>query len=256
MRTAVFLAIATLALSACATAADSPSELSASASHIAAAVSDSNRPSVDRERDALRKPAEMLAFAQVSPGQRVADLLPGGGYFTRLFSAAVGPEGRVVAIVPPQQAAGSDQSSAAYAIAADPHYANVEVVVSGFTDFAVNEPLDVVWTAQNYHDLHLTRLNLDVSAVNAAIFNALRPGGLYVIVDHSALAGAEVGATADTLHRIDQAVVRREVEAAGFVYEGEDNALRSADDARTINVFDPAIRGRTDQFVLRFRKPG
>lgn len=252
MRVAMFSALAALALSACAT----PPEPAAPNAHIAAAIASPNRPAADTERDAARKPGEMLIFAQVQPGQRVADLLPGRGYFTRLFAAAVGPEGRVYAVVPPQQAAGSDQASAAYAIAADPNYANVEVMVSGFTNFAVAEPLDMVWTAQNYHDLHLTRLNLDVAAVNVAIFNALRPGGLYVIVDHSALAGAPVGETADTLHRIDQDVVRREVEQAGFVFEGEENSLRNAADARTVNVFDPAIRGQTDQFVMRFRKPG
>ncbi len=248
-------AAAALALAACATTETAAPPTAASA-HIAAAVADPNRPAADRERDANRHPAEMLAFAEITPGERVVDLLPGGGYFTRLFSTAVGPTGRVYGVIPPQQAANPAQPPAINAIAADPNYANVQAAVSTFTSFEVGEPLDMVWTAQNYHDLHLTRLNVDVGAVNVAIFNALKPGGLYVIVDHSGLAGAPVGETADTLHRIDQAVVRREVEAAGFVYEGEDNSLRNTADARTINVFDPAIRGHTDQFVMRFRKPG
>lgn len=243
---------AALALAACASTETPPP---GAPSHITAAVADPNRPAEDVARDANRRPAEMLAFAQVAPGQRVADLLPGGGYFTRMFSSAVGSEGRVYGIIPPQQAANTAQPPAINAIAADPNYANVEAVVSSFTSFEVGEPLDLVWTAQNYHDLHLTRLNVDVGAVNVAIYNALKPGGLYVIVDHSALAGAPVGETADTLHRIDQAIVRREVEQAGFVFEGEDNSLRNTEDARTLNVFDPAIRGHTDQFVMRFRKP-
>lgn len=246
-------ATAALALAACASTAPVPP--SPQSGHIVAAVANPNRPDADRARDVNRHPADMLAFAEVESHQRVADLLPGGGYFTRLFSSAVGPTGRVYGVISPQQAANTAQPPAINAIAADPNFANVSAVVSTFTSLEVGEPLDLVWTAQNYHDLHLARLNVDVGAVNVAIFNALKPGGLYVIVDHSALAGAPVGETADTLHRIDQAAVRREVEAAGFVFEGEDNSLRNTADARTVNVFDPAIRGHTDQFVMRFRKP-
>ncbi len=219
-----------------------------------AAVADTNRPQADRDRDAQRHPAEMLAFAQVTPGQQVADLIPGGGYFTRLFSSVVGPRGHVYGVISPQQAANTQNPPPINALAADPTYTNVSALVSPFTDLPAPQPLDLVWTAQNYHDLHLARFNLDVAAVNRAIFNALKPGGLYVIVDHSAVAGAGLS-VADTLHRIDQAIVRREVEAAGFVYEGELDVLRNPADARTVNVFEPSIRGNTDQFVMRFRKP-
>jgi len=196
----------------------------------------------------------MLAFAQVRPGQRVAEFIPGGGYFTRVLSVAVGPSGKVYAVIPPPRP-NQTEPPAVSAIAADAHYANVAVVTSGFQNFTSPEPLDMVFTAQNYHDLHLTQLNLDVSAVNVAVFNALKPGGLYVIIDHAAVDGAEVG-VANTLHRIDPAIVRREVESAGFVFDGDDESLRNPADTRTQNVFDPAIRGQTDQFVLRFRKPG
>lgn len=221
---------------------------------ITAAVADTNRPQADRDRDAQRHPAEMLAFAQVQPGQQIADLIPGGGYFTRLFSSVAGPQGHVYGVISPQQAANTQNPPPINALAADPSYANVSALVSPFTDLPAPQPLDLVWTAQNYHDLHLARFNLDVAAVNRAIFNALKPGGLYVIVDHSAVAGADLS-VADTLHRIDQAIVRREVEAAGFVYEGELDVLRNPADARTVNVFEPSIRGNTDQFVMRFRKP-
>ena len=97
----------------------------------------------------------------------------------------------------------------------------------------------------------------DRTAMNASAFAALKPGGIYVIVDHSAVDGAAVQTEDNeaTLHRIDQAAVRREVEAAGFVFDGESNVLRNAADARTVSVFDPSIRGSTDQFMMRFRKP-
>ncbi len=242
------------ALCACATAPAPQAPADARPRLVAAAIDDPARPQGDRDRDGARRPAEMLALAEVREGARIADLIPGGGYFTRLFSAAVGPRGHVYAVVPPPAQADAPAPAVA-AIAADPHYANVSVVVSSFTDFAPPEPLDLVWTAQNYHDLHLARFGLDVAAVNRAIFAALKPGGLYVVVDHAAEPGSGLR-DVDTLHRIDEAAVRAEVEAAGFVFEGSSEALRNPADTRRANVFEPAIRGRTDQFVLRFRKPG
>lgn len=241
------LVFAASALCACASppprpAADSP--------HIVAAVAASARPEADRARDADRKPAEMLAFAGIAPGQRVGDLIPGGGYFTRLFAAAVGASGRVYALIPPPSPQRPDD--AIKALVAE--YPNAEIVQQSFTALRLPEPCDVIFTAQNYHDLHLARLNLDVAAVNRQIFAALKPGGVYVVVDHSAKPGADVG-VADTLHRIDPAIVRRELEAAGFVYDGASDALRNPADTREASVFDPSIRGKTDQFAMRFRKP-
>jgi predicted methyltransferase len=230
--------------------ASAPPAVTASSPHIAAALASSKRPDADRARDADRKPAEMLAFAGVAPGQRVADFIPGGGYFTRLFAEAVGPTGEVFALLPPPNPQRPDD--AIKALVAE--YPNATVVQQSFTTLSVPEPCDVIFTAQNYHDLHLARLNLDVAAVNRQLFAALKSGGVYVVVDHSAKAGAEIG-VADTLHRIDEAVVRRELEAAGFVYDGESAVLRNPADTRELGVFDPAIRGKTDQFVLRFRKP-
>lgn len=218
----------------------------------AAAVANAARPAADSARDGDRKPLEMLALAGVHPGMKIAELLPGAGYFTRIFSMAVGPTGKVFAIISAQPSANPPPVAA---IAAEPAYGNVTVIPAPFTELPVPEPVDLVWTSQNYHDLHLARLNLDVAAVNKAVFNALKPGGLYVIVDHSAVSGAPV-TVADTLHRIDQAIVRREVEAAGFVFVSESDALRNAADDRSKLVFDPAIRGHTDQFVMVFRKPG
>ena len=219
----------------------------------AAAVADPARPEADKARDADRKPADMLAFAEVRPGSVVAELLPGGGYFTRLFSKAVGPKGRVYALLP-EAAAKAPKPPAVNAVAADPAFANVKVVFAAFDKLQLPEKADLVWTSQNYHDFHLARMNLDVAAANRAVFEALKPGGLYVIIDHAAAPGAPLE-TADKLHRIDPAIVRREVEAAGFKFDGESKVLRNTADDHAKGVFDPAIRGKTDQFVYRFRKP-
>lgn len=140
------------------------------------------------------------------------------------------------------------------AIAAAEGYGNVSVVVADFQTLTLPEKADLVWTSQNYHDLHLSRLNVDVAKVNKAVFDALKPGGLYVVVDHAAAAGSPV-TIADTLHRIDPAIVRKEVEAAGFTFIGEGTTLHDPADDHTKGVFDPAIRGKTDQFMLKFRKP-
>jgi predicted methyltransferase len=218
-----------------------------------AAIADPGRPAADVARDANRKPAEMLAFAAVKPGEVVVELLPGGGYFTRLFAKAVGLNGRVYAVVTTAQA-DAPKPPAVNAIAADPAYGNVRVVATDFAVMALPEAADLVWTSQNYHDLHLAKLNLDVAAANRAIFQALKPGGLYVVVDHAAAAGTGLDIP-DKLHRIDPAIVRREVEAAGFKYLGESTVLRNPADDHSLAVFDPAIRGHTDQFVYKFQKP-
>ncbi len=251
MRSQLTLALgAILALFACATpTAVTPSP---SAPYVVAAVAAASRPDADRARDVDRKPAEMLAFAGVRPGQHVADFIPGGGYFTRLFSEAVGASGHVYALIPPSP---PDATAEPPIKAVAAQYKNVSVVQQSFVTLSVPEPLDLIWTSQNYHDLHLARFKLDVASVNKQIFNALKPGGVYVVLDHSARAGAEIG-VADTLHRIDQAIVRRELEAAGFVYDGESDVLRNPADTRELPVFDPSIRGHTDQFILRFRRPG
>lgn len=218
---------------------------------IAAAVANPARPEEDRARDAARRPAELLAFARVAPGQRVVDLIPGGGYFTRLFSGTVGPQGRVIAAL-------SSEAPAQYVAMIRPlaeddaAWTNIDLLQQPAPQLRPDAPVDLVFTAQNYHDLHA--FGADVGAFNRAIFAALRPGGLYVVIDHSAADGTGV-TQASTLHRIEQQTVRAEIEAAGFVFDAESALLRNAEDPRTAVVFDPAIRGRTDQFVMRFRKP-
>lgn len=225
---------------------------------IAAAIADPNRPATDTERDANRKPAETLEFAGLRPGDRVAELLPGGGYFTRLFSKAVGATGHVYALVPapaPDAPADTpDFAARVKTLAADPNYSNVTVITEQFSQLKTPEPVDLVWTSQNYHDLHNFR-GLDVGVFNQLVFEALKPGGIYLILDHTAPAGSGTSDTA-TLHRIDPETVKKEVLAAGFVFVGSSNLLHRPSDPLTAKVFDPSIRGRTDQFILKFRKPG
>ena len=223
----------------------------AATAHPAMAVADKNRPAEDVARDADRKPAAMLDFARIDHGKKVVDFIPGKGYFTRLFAVAVKPGGSVVADIP-TVAAEHDPAGAAGIATLNATYGDV-AVVSSLSDPAV-QGADVVWTAQNYHDLHNAPPEM-LPLVNRAIFAALKPGGYYVVVDHAAAPGSGVTAT-NTLHRIDPAVVKAEVTAAGFVFDGESTVLANPADDHTKAVFDPAIRGHTDQFAYRFRKPG
>jgi predicted methyltransferase len=244
-RTAALAAGLMIALSA--TAA------SAQPAYITAAVADPARPAADTARDPARKPIDMMVFAQVKPGDHVLELIPGGGYFERIFSGVVGPNGHVYEAIP--AIGGSDASPKSNGIAADPHYGNVtELNLTAPGDVAKNAPYDVIWTSQNYHDLHLTRLHIDIAALDAGLFKVLKPGGVFIIVDHAAELGSGTRDT-DKMHRIDEDLVKAEMKAAGFVLEDESNVLRNPADTHTLLVFDPAIRGHTDQFVLRFRKP-
>ena len=220
---------------------------------IAAAVADPHRPAEDRARDALRKPAECIAFAGLRPGAIVGELLPGEGYFTRIFSGVVGANGRVYAVAPPPAPNGHDYQAGARALATDPHYANVTILAERLADLKFPQPLDMVWTSQNYHDLHNIP-GFDVVAFDRRVFDALKPGGIYLVLDHAAAAGSGLRDT-DTLHRIDPAVVKKEVLAAGFVLAGTSRLLHRSEDPHTAAVFDASIRGRTDQFIFKFRKP-
>jgi predicted methyltransferase len=220
---------------------------------VTAAVTDTGRPAEDTARDASRKPAEMVTFAGIKPGDSVLEILPGGGYFTRIFSKVIGPSGHLYAAVPDPK--GPDAEPAAAAIAASPGYSNVAVVPIIPLPAQQMGPLDVIWTSWNYHDLHLSRVHVDMAQVDKGWFALLKPGGVVVIVDHAALPGSPAVETADKLHRIDPAVVKQEMTAAGFVFDGETDVLANPADPHTMIVFDPSIRGKTDQFAYRFKKP-
>ena len=223
-----------------------------------AAVADKARPEADTKRDAARKPAEMLEFAGVKPGQTVVDLIPGGGYFTRVFSKAVGPKGVVYAVSGPPRPvtdpAKPPPTPAQDTIAADPNYSNVKSVhIPLAGGLAVPTPADLVWTAQNYHDVKNVP-NIDMLAFDKAVYNSLKPGGVFIVLDH--VANADTVNATSTVHRVDPAVVKKEVEAAGFKFEGESTVLRNpADDHKGKSTDDGPLRGHTDQFIYKFRKP-
>ena len=235
------------------TAALPAAVLAAPPAYLASAAADPTRPAADVARDASRKPAETLALAEIKPGVSVVDLIPGTGYFTRIMAPAVGPSGKVYAVFPKAiKAMLADQITALQGYAAT--HPNVSVLVEDLTPTISPEPVDVVFTAQNYHDFH----NFPDDAykvINTSIYDSLKPGGVYFIVDHVGAPGT--GATqTKTLHRIEPAAIISEVEAAGFRLESTDLLLKNAADPHTANVFDPSIRGKTDQIILKFRKPG
>jgi predicted methyltransferase len=225
---------------------------------IDSAVQDSARPASDTGRDADRKPAETLLFAGVKSGDKVADYAAGAGYFTRLFASVTGPKGHVYAGVPsplfkyPNIVKGIGEVQT-YAFT----HPNVSVTFAAVLDgLKYPEKLNVFWISQNYHDLHDSFMGpVDMGTFNRGVFNALEPGGTYIILDHVAAQGSAPDVT-DTLHRIEASTVRREVEAAGFKFDAESALLANPSDPHTAGVFDPSIRGRTDQFILKFHRPG
>jgi predicted methyltransferase len=222
--------------------------------NITAALADPARPAADTARDAARHPGEILALAGVKPGAKVVDFIIGGGYFTRILSPAVGATGQVYAYQPAEfikfkAQYGEDLKTLAAA------YKNVTPLDAGFGALDLPDGLDLVITVQNYHDLHLKPFPADTAAkIDAEVFKSLKSGGVFLIVDHAAADGSGITAS-DSLHRIDIAAVKQEVEAAGFKLAAESPLLRNPADPRTLIVFDPAIRGKTDQFILKFVKP-
>ncbi len=225
-----------------------PAEVTATSPNILAAIADPRRPAADRERDVLRHPAEILAFAGVQPGAHIADIGPGGGYYTRLFSVAAG-EGRVYGV---DRAGTPERPRPLTAVAAE--YSNITHLTDGYQNWTISEPLDAIFISQIYHDFYLPQLAIDVPALNRKMFDALKPGGVLIIIDHAAADGSPIEVT-NTLHRIDRARVIADLTAAGFVLDSESQVLRNPADDRALRVFEGDIRGRTDQFVLRFRRP-
>lgn len=221
---------------------------------IKSALADPARPADQKARDDARHAGEILAFAGIKPGDKVADFIMGSGYWTRILSPLVGPEGHVYAYQPKEfidfRAAYADEQKAAVA-----GHANVTASSDPLASFAFPEKLDAIITVQNYHDLHLKSAPPGAAlAITKKLYDALKPGGTLLVVDH--VASADPGfAVPQTLHRIDPAAARAEIEKAGFQFDGELPVLRNPADPHTASVFDPSIRGKTDQFVYRFRKP-
>jgi predicted methyltransferase len=237
---------AVLALAAAAATAAPPA-------YVTKAVADATRPADDTKLDAQRLPAEVLAFSGGKPGQSVGEFLPGGGYYTRMLSDIVGPKGKVYALE--TTVWGKDNiESTKKAVDAVP-LKNVSLDLAGFGQFALPEKVDLFFTSLNYHDLHVAKYGqVDMAAFNKHVFDSVKPGGAYVILDHAANPGTDDAAIAK-VHRIEKAQVIKEVTAAGFRLEGESAALAHPADDHTKNVFDPTVRYKTDQFLLKFRKP-
>jgi predicted methyltransferase len=222
--------------------------------NIAAAVADKGRAD-DVQDDARRHLAEVVAFSGVKSGDKVVDLIPGSGYFTKVFSKIVGPSGHVYMIWPNEYAKEAQPDPIKNQGLARTGYPNTSVILQPGAAFATPEPVDLVFTAQNYHDYPDKFMGkIDPMVFNRAVYKALKPGGVFLIVDHAAEAGSGMRDT-DTLHRIDPAIVKSQVTQAGFVFEGESKVLRNPADDLKKPVFDKSIRGHTDQFILKFRKP-
>jgi predicted methyltransferase len=224
---------------------------------ISAAVADTHRPLEQTQLDAQRKPAQLIAFAGAKRGDRIADFMPGNAYFTRIFSSVVGSAGHVYAFIPTEEVENCPPAEIAgsRAIEHDPVYANVTLQSGPVNQFSTPRRLDVLWTAQNYHDLHDAFMGpANIKLLNESFFNSLKPGGTLIVIDHAAARGSGLRDT-ETLHRIDPDSVRKEIEAAGFVFEAQIDDLKNLNDDHSRSVFDPSIRGKTDQFVYKFRKP-
>ncbi|HEY3814041.1 MAG TPA: methyltransferase [Caulobacteraceae bacterium] len=225
----------------------------AAPAYLAAAIANPNR-GADPGLDANRKPLEVVGFAGVKPGMKVADLIPGHGYWSIIFSDIVGPKGHVYLVWPTAYEA-DDKDDFAVTKTLPGKFANISVLEQPAAAFSAPEKLDVVFTAQNYHDYPDKFMGpTDPMLLNRAVYRALKPGGVFIVIDHAAEAGSSLRDT-ETLHRIDPAIVKKQVTAAGFEFVGSSDALHNPADDHKLLVFDKKIRGHTDQFVFKFRKP-
>jgi predicted methyltransferase len=205
------------------------------------------------------KLAELIRFSRADAGAIVIDVYPGAGDWTRLFSDVVGPEGRVYSFVPSEVAHfKNDPVGLMRTLAKEPGRENVEVISADLVAMPqAARPADVLWMHLFYHDLHTALMQAKgatAAAFNRTVYERLKSGGYYVIVDHATAAGVGMG-NAQSLHRIDPATVREEVEAAGFVLDAESTVLANKHDPHSSKVFDPSIKGETDRFAYRFMKP-
>ncbi len=236
--------LAVLLLAGCATT-QAPT---VSPERIAAIVASPDRSDADRTNDIRRKPAEMLSFIGVREGMVALDISAAGGYTTELLARAVGP-GRVYG-----QTRAPDPRQRLAERAKNPAAGNIIAVVRPFESPAPTElesnALDLVTLMFNYHDFGF--MGVDRDQMNRAVFAALKPGGLYIVADHSGRPGTGISES-KTLHRIEEAFLRKEVEAAGFKLVGEGGFLRNPNDPRDRETPEPAQP--KDEFVLKFTKP-
>lgn len=218
-----------------------------------AMVLSQNRPQKDIDRDADRKPIETLKFSGIGKGQHIVEYTPGSGYFSRLISNAIGKDGSL-SVGTPQLFIDKFGKGIIPSIGNETGHENVKGFAIDDQTTILPQNIDVFFTAQNYHDIRIYLSPGTTERMNKAVFDALKPGGVYLIIDHSAKAGSGEQAVKD-LHRIDPAIVIKEVEAAGFKLQSQSKILQNPADDLSLNVFDPKIRGKTDQFIMKFVKP-
>jgi predicted methyltransferase len=234
-----------------------PARVAATAPDFAAAVAAPGRPEPMVKLDAVRHPAEVLAFEGLKRGDMVLDLFAGGGYYTEIMARAVGPMGGVLAWDPANFV--NDKSRAAFAeLKARQPNTGIFVTPANALSLPPNA-FDFVMIHLNYHDFYWESAKygfprVDPQAVLAAVYQAVKPGGIVAVIDHVGPAG-DTRALVEKLHRIDPAVIRADFDRAGFKLEAESNMLRNPADDHSKLVFDPSIRGVTDRVVFRFRKP-
>jgi predicted methyltransferase len=219
---------------------------------IAQAVADPARPADSKAADAIRLPAETLAFSGVRPGMTVGEFYPGGGYFTRMLSDVVGPTGHVYGL---ENAGWKGAVKADNELLADGKLKNVSMDSQPFGTVSFPKPLDLAWVTQNYHDLKIAEYGkVDTVAFDRAVYRSLKPGGIFFILDHQGAADLTDSQIAK-MHRINRDVVVKEVTSVGFKLAGEGNFLRRPGDDHSLPIFDKAIQGHTDQYALKFVKP-
>ena len=248
-------------VAACGSSESPPAEVNntaAAESVHEAAVANSNRTEADRNRDAGRKPAAILDFFAIQPGMTILDMFSGGGYYSEMLSYVVGAEGKVIA-----------HTNAAYTQfvgeEATQRYANkrlpnVQIMVAENNELQLPvSTFDAIMMVLAYHDIYWVSPEngwpeIDSTKLLAELYRGLKPGGTLAVVDHYAATGSPHD-SGGTLHRIDPAIVRNEIEAAGFIFDGSSEILRNPDDDLSLAMGDPAVRGKTDRFVFKFRKP-
>ncbi|ANY19745.1 hypothetical protein A6F68_01228 [Tsuneonella dongtanensis] len=256
---AAFAAVSLLSLSACASMeVGQPLARMASPSSLEAAVAAPGRPAEARALDESRKPAETLAFLGLKPGMVAADLIPGEGYWTEIMAHAVAPGGSVVGLQPAQFYNGTKDAEAWTALEARAPGVSMERYPFDKFAYAPNS-LDFAINNLNYHDLYWVSEQYkipytDPDAYLRALYAAMKPGGIVGVIDHVG-SGSDTRALVDKLHRIDPAVVRADFARAGFKLAAQSDLLANPADDHTKNVFDPAIRGKTDRFLYKFVKP-
>lgn len=259
MKTVIAHATLVIFLGACGQQASEPATpVEPDVSIYEVALAHPGRPEADFENDARRQPDKVLEFFGIGAGDLVLDMFSGGGYYTEMLSHVVGADGHVTSHT--NEVVLSFSGEEFNARLADDRLVNVEVLMAANNELALQaDHYDAAIMTLNYHDLYWVSKEygwekIDVEKILAVLYEGLKPGGTLGIVDHSAAAGSprEVGGT---LHRIDPGVVLADLETAGFVLDGESDLLRNTEDDYSKNVFDAAVRGKTDRFVLRFRKP-